>query len=454
MSEAAPDEGTGGPSGAGGPSEGELRRERAVRAAVVQGIVGEERPLAGLLDVTGIRRTARALKSAFAPLVAEGGPAVRHTFAVRATPLVPVLRLLYEDRIGAEVASAAELALARAAGVQPGHTALDSPTKTVAELREALGSGVLVDVDDAQELERLDALREEAAATSTFGLRVDPHAGEGRRAVFGVALGHEGAREWIVAAFAERPWLTRLHAHSEVKNAGAVPPERLAEGVRKVYELAEEINAAAGRQQVDTLALGGGLAAGAREGDVGDGDGADFTGYAALLKETVPGLFDGRYALVTGFGRSLLAGHGFLLARVEYVRALGGRRLAVTHAGTRIAGPSCGRRLAAYDAQGRPKEGPALAQDLAGPAQFDGELLASGVELPELEQGDWLAVLDTGAYGFARHQAYDSLTRPGIHGFAAAPEGVRFATVRAPQTLAEFVAESGAAHTRALTDDL
>ncbi|WP_420712456.1 hypothetical protein [Streptomyces sp. SPB78] len=168
----------------------------------------------------------------------------------------------------------------------------------------------------------------------------------------------------------------------------------------------------------------------------------------------MPGLFDGRYALVTGFGRSLLAGHGFLLARVEYVRAMGGRRLAVTHAGTRMAGHACGRRLAAYDAQGRPKEGPALAQDLAGPAQFDGELLASGAELPELEQGDWLAVLDTGAYGFARHQAYDSLTRPGIHGFAAGAEGVRFATVRAAQTLAEFVAESGAAHTRALTDDL
>jgi diaminopimelate decarboxylase len=444
MSEAAPD----------GPVEGELRRERAVRAAVAQGIVGEERPLAGLLDVTGIRRTARALRSAFAPLVATGGPSVRHTFAVRATPLVPVLRLLYEDRIGAEVASAAELALARAAGVQPGDTVLDSPTKTVAELREALGSGVLVDADDAQELARLDALREEAATTSTCGLRVDPHAGKGRPAVFGVPLGDEGAREWITAAFAARPWLTRLHAHSEVRDGGAVAPERLVEGVRKVYELAEEINAAAGRQQVDALALGGGLAAGACEGDAGDGGGADFAGYAALLKETVPGLFDGRYALVTGFGRSLLAGHGLLLARVEYVRAMGGRRLAVTHAGTRIAGPRHGRRLAAYDAQGRPKEGPVLAQDLAGPAQFDGELLASEVELPELEQGDWLAVLDTGAYGFARHHAYDSLTRPGIHGFAAGAEGVRFATVRGAQTPAEFVAESGAAHTRALTDDL
>ena len=75
--------------------------------------------------------------------------------------------------------------------------------------------------------------------------------------------------------------------------------------------------------------------------------------------------------------------------------------------------------------------------------------------MPLLEQGDYAAVLDTGAYYFAHHYAYNSLARPGVYGFGPGPEGgVRFAVVRAPQTLEEIVAESGGAHAAALTGTL
>jgi diaminopimelate decarboxylase len=121
-------------------------------------------------------------------------------------------------------------------------------------------------------------------------------------------------------------------------------------------------------------------------------------------------------------------------------------------------------RIAAYDALGRPKAGPDVVQDIAGPACFAGDLLAEGRALPLLEQGDYAAALDTGAYYFAHHYAYNSLARPGIYGFAAA-EGtdggsgggtdggtdVRFAVVREPQSVEEIVAESGGARPTALT---
>jgi diaminopimelate decarboxylase len=93
-----------------------------------------------------------------------------------------------------------------------------------------------------------------------------------------------------------------------------------------------------------------------------------------------------------------------------------------------------------------------VVQDVAGPACFSGDLLAERCALPLLEQGDYAAALDTGAYYFAHHYAYNSLARPGIHGFA--PDGgggVAFATVREPQTIDEIVAESGGAHASALT---
>ncbi|WP_255306093.1 diaminopimelate decarboxylase [Streptomyces sp. Wb2n-11] len=436
------------------------RRERAVRAAVEQGVVGPAAPLAGLLDITGIRASAAALRAAFDEVTPPGTP-VLHAFAVKATPLVPVLRLLYEHGgIGAEVASPGELALARAAGVRPAHTVLDSPAKTTAELREALALGIAVNADNFQELARIDALVESAAPASPVGLRVNPQIGGGSigalstataTSKFGVALRDPGARERVVRAYLDRPWMTRLHTHS---GSQGLPLELMVRGVAAAYGLAEEINAAAGRRQVDTVDIGGGLPV-----DFASDAGApSYADYARLLKQHVPGLLDGRYGLVTEFGRSLLAKHGTVLTRVEYAKTSGGRPIAVTHAGVQIATRtvyvpgSWPLRIAAYDAKGLPKPGPPVAQDVAGPACFAGDLLAENRPLPLLEQGDYAAVLDTGAYYMAAHYGYNSLARAGIHGFAATAGGVRFSVVRPPQTFDEIVAESGGGHADALLD--
>ncbi|WP_406068858.1 diaminopimelate decarboxylase [Streptomyces sp. NBC_01020] len=452
-------------SGAGSETGAVARREQAVRAAVATGLAGPESPVVGLLDIHGIRSGAAALRAAFEE-VTPPGTSVLHAFAVKAAPLVPVLRLLADEGIGAEVASAGELALARAAGVRPAHTVLDSPAKTPAELREALAIGIAVNADNPQELARLDALVRSAPTASPLGLRVNPQTGAGSigalstataTSKFGVALRDEGAREWVVRAFLDRPWLNRLHTHS---GSQGVPLELMAEGVRAVHELAEEINAAAGRQQIDTIDIGGGLPVNFSS----DGETPTYAEYARLLKTTAPGLLDGRYGLVTEFGRSLLAKHGTILARVEYAKSAGGRAIAVTHAGVQVATrtvyapASWPLRIAAYDSEGRPSTAPVTAQDIAGPACFAGDLLAEDRELPLLGQGDYVAVLDTGAYYFAHHYAYNSLARPAVYGFAAGAaaetasgaRGVRFATVRDAQSVAEIVAESGGAHTDAL----
>ncbi|MEV0265882.1 diaminopimelate decarboxylase [Streptomyces sp. NPDC050617] len=447
-----------------GNSEAErsaARRDAAVRAAVEQGLIGPAEPVVGLLDVTGIRASARALRAAFEE-VAAPGTEVLHAFAVKAASLVPVLRLLYEEGLGCEVASPGELALARAAGVPPDRTVLDSPAKTPAELREALALGIALNADNPDELARLDALVRSAPTSSPLGLRVNPQVGGGsigalstatKTSKFGVALRDEGAREWVVRAFADRPWLTRLHAH--VGSQG-MPLELMARGVRETYELAEEINRAAGRQQVDTVDIGGGLPVNFGSDDVDP----TYRAYARLLAGTAPGLFDGRYGLVTEFGRSLLAKNGTIVARVEYAKSAGGRAIAVTHAGAQVAmrtvfaPQSWPLRVAAFDEKGLPKTGDPLPQDVAGPCCFAGDLIAENRPLPRLEAGDHAALLDTGAYYFSTHFAYNSLPRPGVYGFATNPDDdtVRFTPVRAPQPIADLVAESGGEYTNGLSD--
>ncbi|CAM5521316.1 diaminopimelate decarboxylase [Streptomyces abikoensis] len=442
----------------GGPSLGAL-----VRAAIRQGLLPGWAPVAGLLDVRGIRAAAAALREAFEEAGAAPGTTL-HAFAVKAASLVPVVRLLAEEGLGAEVASPGELALARAAGVAPGRIVLDSPAKTAGELREALALGVAVNADSREELARLDGLLRGAAvpSRSSLGVRINPQVGGGSidalstatdTSKFGVALRDEGARAWLVRAFAERPWLTRLHAH--VGSQGC-PLELMAQGVRDAYELAEEINRTVGHRQVTTLDIGGGLPVNFASDDVTP----TFRAYARLLADAAPGLFDGRYGLVTEFGRALLAKSGLVLARVEYTKTAGGRRIAVTHAGAQVAArtvfapASWPLRVAAFDAQGRPRTGPPVDQDVAGPCCFAGDVVAVARPLPLLEPGDHVALLDTGAYYFSNHFAYNTLPRPGVYGYTFAKEaadGVRFATVRAPQTLGELVAESGGAHAADLT---
>ncbi|UQA95060.1 type III PLP-dependent enzyme domain-containing protein [Streptomyces halobius] len=438
--------------------EARTDRDRAVAAAVADGLVGPGAPVVGLLDVIGIRRSAGELHTVFEEFAAPGTP-VLHAFAVKASSLVPVLRLLAQEGLGCEVASPGELALARAAGVPAARTVLDSPAKTPAELREALALGIAVNADNPEELVRIDGLMASAPTTAPVGLRVNPQIGGGAigamstatdTSKFGIALRDEGARDWIVRSCLERPWLTRLHAH--VGSQG-MPLELMAEGVRSLFGLAEEINEKAGRRQIDTLDIGGGLPV----NFASDAISPTFRAYAEALRSAVPGLFSGRYGLVTEFGRSLLAKHGTILARVEYAKSAGGRPIAITHAGAQVATRTVfvpdfwPVRVAAYDSQGRPKTGSPVAQDIAGPCCFAGDLVAENRRLPLLQSGDHAALLDTGAYYFSTHFAYNSLPRPGIYGYAAAPDGtVRFATVRTPQTLEELTTESGSAHVDAL----
>ncbi|MFD7631651.1 diaminopimelate decarboxylase [Streptomyces sp. NPDC059851] len=439
------------------------RRDLAVRAAVEQGLVGGSDPappLVCLLDTAGIRESATALTHAFAGALPAGTP-VLHAFAVKAAPLVPVLRLLADAGLGCEAASPGELALARAAGVPAERTVLDSPAKTTAELREALALGVAVNADNRQELERLDALvaARPAGTVPPIGVRINPQTGAGAidalstataTSKFGIALRDPGAREWLVRAFLDRPWLTRLHTHS---GSQGVPLPLIAQGVRELHALAEEINAAAGRRQVDTLDIGGGLPV----NFASDAHTPTFAEYVTVLREAVPALFDGSYGLVTEFGRALLAKHGLALARVEYTKTTGARAIALTHAGVQLAtrtvyAPAAWPvRILPYDAKGAPKTGRAVAQDVAGPACFAGDLLAAARELPELAPGDLVAVPDTGAYFFTAHYGYNSLPRPAVHGFAVRPSGgVRFALARPAQSPADIVAEAGGDHRDAL----
>ncbi|MEY9936816.1 diaminopimelate decarboxylase [Streptacidiphilus sp. MAP5-3] len=428
------------------------RRDAAVRAAVVRGLLDEsDSPVAAFVDVAGIGESAHALRAAWPPELD-----VLHAFAAKANPLVPVLALLRSHGLGCEVSSAGELAQARAAGFPPERLVLDSPVKTLGELSTALADGIAVNIDNFEELERVDRLIGTAPPASRIGIRLNPQVGlgsieamstAGRTTKFGIALTDPGNRERLLDAYRDRPWLRWVHVH--VGSQG-VPLELNAAGVATAVDFAQEVNQER-PDQVVGIDIGGGL----HVDFSGDTDSPTFADHVAVLRGEVPELFDGSFRIVTEYGRALMARNGFVATRVEYTKTSGGRRIALTHAGAQVAARTAFApelwplRVLAYDRDGRPSRAEQQVQDVGGPCCFAGDLLAQERLLPRLSAGDLAVVPDTGAYAFSSPFHYNSLPLPPVHGFELTRDGeVRFTVLRAAETVDEVVARSGGALTR------
>jgi diaminopimelate decarboxylase len=420
-------------------------KARASEAAVSQGLLGGERLLAGFVDIAGVRDTVRALRGSFPDHF-------MHAFAAKAGCLEGILRLLLAEGMGCEVASLGELGQALRAGFAPARIVFDSPAKTWGEIRLALRQGMTLNVDSFQELGRVDAvIAEMGGSRSSIGIRVNPQVGIGtiaamstatRTSKFGIALDDPGNRARILAAYHERPWLTCVHTH--IGSQGC-PLELIAGGVAKAVALAQEVNVQAGRPQVTTVDIGGGLPVNFK----GDEPTPSFADYAAVLRHIAPALFSGEFQVITEFGRSVLAKNGFIVARVEYTKVTGGHHIAITHAGAQVATRTVFMpelwpiRVSALDATGRRKTGPRVAQDVAGPCCFAGDIVAGRRDLPLLEPGDWVLLHDTGAYYFSTPFVYNSLPRIAVHGFWVDAGQVRFELLCREESLEEVVAATG-----------
>jgi diaminopimelate decarboxylase len=375
------------------------------------------------------------MRAAIAGVRAAFPPGALHTVAIKANPLVGVLRAAVAAGAGLEAASLEEVHLALATGCPPEHVVYDSPCKTAEELAEALARGVRINADNLDEVERIAALLSTIPSTSRIGLRINPELAEGRIAM--TSVGHRGskfgvalsAEPDIAAAFARHPFLTGLHVH--VGSQGAALPDLL-EAARRVWALRERL--AARPVPIDTFDLGGGLPAVYRDDD------PDLTpaAYAAALRAAVPGLFAPDVRLVTEFGRRIQAACGFVVARVEYVKP---GPVVVLHVGAdlfvrRVYRPhEWHHEFVALDARGELKTTAPVATTLAGPLCFGGDILARDLELPALSPGDHVLVRDAGAYTLAMWSRYCSRAIPLVLGL----DGDRVEVLRRRETPGDLV---------------
>ncbi|OLE22864.1 MAG: diaminopimelate decarboxylase [Catenulispora sp. 13_1_20CM_3_70_7] len=423
-----------------------VRRDRAVRAAVAEGLLDpHDTPVAAFVDIVGIAETTRELLTAWPEDVD-----VLHAFAAKANALVPVLAMLRGQGLGCEVSSPGELAQARAAGFSAERLVLDSPAKSQRELEDALRNRIALNIDNFEELERVDRLVADGFPAVRVGVRINPQVGigsieamstAGQTTKFGVALADPGNRERLLRAYAERSWLRWVHVH--VGSQG-IPLELNAEGVAEAVAFAREVNVLR-PGQVEGIDIGGGLPVDFS----GDEDSPTFADHVATLRSAAPELFSGEFRIVTEYGRSVMAKNGFIASRVEYTKTSGGRAIALTHAGAQVAARTVFApdawplRVLAYDRSGLPSTAELEVQDVAGPCCFAGDLLARERKLPLLATEDVVVVPDTGAYYFSSPFGYNSLPMPPVFGFEVTADAVTFRVLRPAESIDEVVARSG-----------
>ncbi|MCB9678295.1 MAG: diaminopimelate decarboxylase [Alphaproteobacteria bacterium] len=347
-----------------------------------------------------------------------------HAVAVKANPLVEVLKVVVAHGAGLEAASFEELELALAAGCPPERLVYDSPARTVAELRDALALGAWVNVDGPEELERIAVLGPPQGAR--IGLRVNPGVGAGSIAAtstvarggrFGVSV------EDVPALVARHPFVTGLHVHTGSQGVGLALIEA---AVRVTAELARSLGLA-------WLDVGGGIPV---RYTAADPEPPTYAAWGAMVADAAPG-----FALVTEAGRSVHAAAGFTVTRVESVKRVGDRTLAIVHVGADLflrwvyASASWDHDLALLDADGRVRVGPGEPVDVAGPLCFAGDVPARGRTLPAPRAGDLLLVRDTGAYTLSMWSRHCSRALPPVWGV----DGDAFVRLHAGETPADVV---------------
>ena len=100
--------------------------------------------------------------------------AVKLHYAMKANPMPAVVGLMAGLVDGIDVASAGELKVALDAGVNPLEVSFAGPGKRLSELRQAVASRVLINVESMREVVLLETISSELGLTARVAVRVNP----------------------------------------------------------------------------------------------------------------------------------------------------------------------------------------------------------------------------------------------------------------------------------------
>ncbi len=358
-------------------------------------------------------------------------------FSVKANGNMAVLKTLAKLGAGADVVSGGELAKALAAGIPAGKIVFSGVGKTQAEMHSALEAGIYqFNVESEPELAALDEVARGLNMRAPVTLRINPDVDAKTHAKittgtaetkFGIPF-RRAQEAYSHAAKLAHIEIVGIDVHIGSQITDLAPFEA---AFRRVAELVPQLRADG--HNITRLDLGGGLGVPYENSNMPPPDPSEYGAMVARVTKKLG------CSLSFEPGRLIAANAGVLVSRVIYVKRGEAKTFLIIDAGMNDL-----IRPAMYDAYhhivavAQPAVGsPRPEYDVVGPVCETSDLFAAGRALPELKNGDLVAILSAGAYGAVMASDYNA--RP------AAPEvlvsGEQWGIVRPRETYADLIAK-------------
>lgn len=344
-------------------------------------------------------------------------------YAVKASSNLAVLQTFARLGGGFDIVSGGELFRVLKAGGSADKCTFAGVGKTREEIEYALSQGIYCfNVESESELHRIHDIAMAMGMVAPVAIRVNPNVDAKTHAYistgksenkFGVDF--SAIRE-VYERAARLPHLKlrglQMHIGSQLTSV-----DPFLEAVRKVAPLATELKAA---HDIEFFSIGGGIGIvyvdSLPSGDAGwwkeKADGEHPLTVAQYAAALLPELRDLGLKILLEPGRFLVGNAGVLLTRVLYEKRGIAKTFKIVDAGMNDL-----IRPALYQGHHEmvPVKEPAATADrelvdIVGPICETGDFLAKDRELPPVEEGDLLAVMSAGAYGFTMSSNYN--TRP------------------------------------------
>ena len=394
-------------------------------------------------------------------------------YAVKANSNRAILNLLVGAGAGFDIVSGGELFRVLAAGGDPAKCTFAGVGKSRDEIEYALEQGVYsFNVESEAELEAIERIAQAKSMRAPIALRVnpdvDPHTHQyistgSQENKFGIALNQVRAVYERAARMSNIEIVgVQMHIGSQITEA-----KPFASAIEKVAPLVRDLKS---KYAIKFFSIGGGMGIIYRHalgsgpgkwwhdhGPAGAGSAFSVGDYAEAI---VPPLRDLGIRTLVEPGRFLIGNAGVLLTRVRYIKQTGGKKFAIVDAGMNdlirpalyqsyheivpVNEPSTLTPTLSLEGRGgreAPGEGEFVSQgkrgkiDIVGPVCESGDFFALGREMPEVHEGDLLAIMSAGAYGFVMASNYNSRPLPA----EALVRGDKFALIRTRQTREDLV---------------
>jgi diaminopimelate decarboxylase len=373
---------------------------------------------------------------------------VQVCFAAKANSNLAVLRLCANLGAGFDLVSGGEIRRVLAAGGDVRGSVFAGVGKTEAEIRLALESGIFaLHVESEPELARINHVAGTLGLKAPIAIRVNPDVDAQTHAKittgksenkFGIPL-RQAAAAYEAAAKLRHVVIkgVQMHIGSQLTAVGP-----FAEAVRKVAPLAAELKANFG---IGYFSIGGGMGIVYRDA-LASGAPAWWDALPADQRPLTPELYGETLTpllaplglkILLEHGRFMVGNAGVLLARVEHLKRGAGKNFLIVDAAMNdLVRPAMYESHHEIVPLHRDTTRRALKADIVGPVCESGDCFAKDRQIQEVGEGELVAFMSAGAYGYTMAGRYNTRPLPA----EVLVQGASFELVNARETFAQMTA--------------